>query len=149
MQKMRFDVLIQATPERVWDAVVGDREFREWTRVFNKESRFEGGWRTGDRIRFLGTSDKGETEGMVAEIAESRKPSFLSIRHLGYVHGEAEDTTSEAVKAWAPAYENYALTKTGNGTKCEVAVDVEDKYSTMFAEMWPKALAALKEVAER
>jgi len=29
-----------------------------------------------------------------------------------------------------------------------VEADVEDQYVAMFAEMWPKALAALKQVAE-
>lgn len=149
MQKIRFDVLIEAAPEKVWDAVIGEREFREWTRPFNEHSRFEGGWSKGERIRFLGTNDKGETEGMVAEIAESDRPSYLSIRHLGIIHGGVEDTTSEVVKAWAPAYENYRLTRAGSGTKLEVEADVEDSYAAMFGEMWPKALAALKQVAER
>ena len=76
-------------------------------------------------------------------------PRTSSIRHLGIIHGGAEDTTSEVVKAWAPAYENYRLTRAGSGTKLEVEADVEDSYAAMFGEMWPKALAALKQVAER
>ena len=35
------------------------------------------GWSKGERIRFVGTNDKGETEDPVAEIAESDRPSFL------------------------------------------------------------------------
>lgn len=149
MRKIRFEVQINATPEKVWDAVTGDREFREWTKPFNEQSRFEGGWGKGDKIRFLGSDDKGETAGMVAEIAESRRPDFLSIRHLGTIHGTTEDTTSDAVKAWAPAYENYTLTQTADGTRFEVEADAEDQYVAMFETMWPKALAALKRVAER
>jgi uncharacterized protein YndB with AHSA1/START domain len=149
MQKKHYDVQIQAPPEKVWDAVVGEQEFREWTKPFSPTSRFEGGWSKGEKIRFLATNEKGETEGMIAEIAESEKPSYLSIRHMGYVQHGVEDTTSEAVKAWAPAYENYTLTRTADGTKFEVDVDVEEKYASMFEEMWPKALAALKYVAER
>jgi hypothetical protein len=149
MKKMHFDVVIQAAPERVWDAVVGEREYQEWTRPFSESSRYEGGWNRGDKIRFLATNDKGETEGMVSEIAESRKPSFISIRHLGFVHGNAEDTTSAAVKAWAPAYENYSITATPEGTRFAVEIDTEDQWVSMFDETWPKALAALKGVAER
>ena len=53
------------------------------------------------------------------------------------------------MKAWAPAYENYTFTPTPEGTRFAVEVDTDEKYTPMFAEMWPKALAALKTVAER
>lgn len=48
---------------------------------------------------------------MTSEIAESRKPEFISIKHLGVVLAGKEDTTSEEAKKWAPAYENYTLTR--------------------------------------
>ncbi|MBN1551597.1 SRPBCC domain-containing protein [bacterium] len=149
MVKMQFEVSIRANSKNVWDAVVDDKKFREWTRVFNENSHFEGGWEKGAKIRFLGTSEKGEKEGMVSEIAESRRYSFISIRHLGYVYGDREDTTSETVREWAPAYENYTLTESGNQTKFEVDVDTEERFVEMFKDMWPKALQKLKEIAER
>jgi hypothetical protein len=149
MRKMHFDILIAARPDRVWEAVVNDRDYREWTRPFGETSRFEGGWKQGDRIRFLATNDKGEDEGMVSEIAESRRPSFISIRHLGIVKDGVDDTTSEAAKAWAPAYENYTLVPVGDTTRFEVDLDVDESYVAMMNDMWPKALAAMKQVAER
>lgn len=149
MEKMRFDIHIQAPPEKVWDAVVGEREFREWTRPFNAESRYEGAWGKGEQIRFLGTNDNGETEGMLAEIAESRRPSFLSIRHVGVIRGSADDARRETATDWGPAYENYTLTPTAEGTRFTVEVDTEEEYVQMFSDMWPRALAALKNVAER
>jgi hypothetical protein len=149
MQKMHFDTQIDAPPDEVWDAVVNDASYREWTRPFHPTSRFEGGWNQGDRIRLLATSDQGQTEGMVSEIAESRRPSFISIRHLGIVKDGVEDTTSDAARAWAPAHENYTLVPVGAGTRFEVDLDVADGYVEMMSDMWPKALAALKHVAER
>jgi hypothetical protein len=148
MSKMHFEIFVRAKPARVWETVVDDRKFREWTSVFNEHSHYIGGWEKGDAIRFLGQNEKGEMEGMVSEIAESKKYSFISIRHLGYIQGGKEDSTSDAVRKWAPAYENYTLTEMGDATKFEVDVDVEDKYVGMFQEMWPKALKKFKEVAE-
>jgi hypothetical protein len=51
-------------------------------------------------------NEKGEKEGIISEIAESRKNSFISIRHLGNILNGKEDPTSEEVRKWAPAYEN-------------------------------------------
>ena len=49
---------------------------------------------------------------MVSEIAENKPNEFISIRHLGYIANGIEDTQSEAIRAWAPAYENYTFVAT-------------------------------------
>ena len=86
---------------------------------------------------------------MISEIAESIYPEFISIRHLGYIIMGVEDTTSDAVKKWAPSYENYTLSKIGDDlTEFKLSMDVVDEWYDMFLEMWPKAMAKLKEVAE-
>ena len=149
MRKMHFEISIRASPENVWNAIVDDTNYKEWTSVFHEGSYFEGGWEKGDAIRFLALNERGEKEGMVSEIAESRKYSFISIRHLGIILGSAEDTTSDAVRKWAPAYENYTLTQLGEITKFEVDIDADDEFIDMFKETWPKALEKLKQIAER
>ena len=149
MRKMHFEILVKAKPEEVWNAIVDDRKYREWTSAFQEGSYFEGGWNKGDKIQFLAVNEKGEKEGMFSEIAESRKPFFLSIRNLGVILGGKEDTASDAAKKGFPAYENYTLTQQGDVTKFEVDADADDEFYDMFKEMWPKALEKLKQVAER
>jgi hypothetical protein len=149
MQKMHFKIIIHGKPQEVWDAVVDSQKYREWTSVFHPDSCFEGGWEKGNRICFLACSKNGEKEGMIAEIAESRKYSFISIKHLGYISGGVEDTISEKVKQFAPAYENYSFTPIGDNTKFEVDIDIEEDYVEMFSALWPKALKKLKETVER
>lgn len=85
---------------------------------------------------------------MVAEIAESRKYEFISIRHLGFIANGVEDTTSELAKAWAPAYENYTFLTTPEGTKMVVDQDVAAEWEEHMNEAWPKALRLLKELCE-
>lgn len=149
MRKLHFEIMIRAKPEAVWQAIIGEQSFREWTKPFNEQSHFVGGWNQGDAIRFIGLNEKGEEEGMVSEIAESRPYEHLSIRHLGYIMGGKVDTESEAVKKWAPAYENYTLTPMGEETKFAVDMDAEEEWLEMFKDMWPKSLDKLKEIAER
>ena len=85
-------------------------KYRKWSSAFHPDSCFEGGWEKGDRIYFLTCNKSNEKEGMIAEIAESRKYSFISVKHLGYISGGVEDTSSEKVRQFAPAYENYTFT---------------------------------------
>jgi hypothetical protein len=73
----------------------------------------------------------------------------MSIEHLGYVKDGVEDTTSEKIKAWAGAMENYTL-KTVNGqTEVIVDMDITDEFKDYFIETWPKALKKLKEITEQ
>jgi hypothetical protein len=150
MKKLHFSIEIDASPEHVWEAIVNDVPYREWTEAFCAGSRFKGGWNKGDAIRFFAGDENGELEGMISEIAESRKPEYISIHHLGQIREGKEDFTSDAVKAWAPSYENYTIIPVANGTtRFEVAMDADDSFVEMFSEMWPRALLKLKAVAER
>jgi uncharacterized protein YndB with AHSA1/START domain len=146
---MHFEIDIQAAPERVWEAVVNVGPFEEWTSAFHEGSTFEGGWEKGSAIRFVALEDDGKKVGMVAEIAESRQPEFISIRTLGLIRGDVEDLTSEEARRWTPAYENYTLTPIAGGTRFVVDVDVNEEMADKFLEMWPAGLLKLKAIAER
>ncbi|HEX5685844.1 MAG TPA: hypothetical protein VFY73_17610 [Ideonella sp.] len=85
---------------------------------------------------------------MTSEIAENRPNEFVSIRHLGYIADDGvEDTSSEAIRALAPAYENYTFTATPQGTKLTVDQDMAADFEGM-GEAWPKALETLKALCE-
>jgi uncharacterized protein YndB with AHSA1/START domain len=145
MKTLEFSETIDATPEEVWHAMLDQDTYRIWTTAFAEGSRYKGGWNTGDRIRFVDAEGK---EGIVSEIAESRRYEFVSIRHLGILKDGVEDTDSEEARKWAPAYENYTFTPKDNGTEVSVAIDTTEEYEDWMREAWPKALAKLKEVAE-
>lgn len=150
MNKVSKSIVINARPEIVWETVVDPRKYEEWTRPFAEDSYFEGGWNQGDSIHFLSKNPDGKAEGMAAEIAESRYPEFISIRHIGLVSDGEVDTTSDEAKSWAPAYENYTLEKVAEDqTKFTVDVDTEDEYLEMFENMWPKALELVKDISEK
>ena len=59
-----------------------------------------------------------------------------------------EDTTSDEVKAWAGAHENYTVKEADGVTTVSIEMDTTDEYKSYFEETWPKALAKLKDVAE-
>jgi uncharacterized protein YndB with AHSA1/START domain len=148
MKNLKLDILIDASRETVWDSVVHPAKYRQWTTAFTEGSYFEGGWNKGDKILFLANREN-KISGMLSEIAESRFPEYISIRHLGQITNGVADTESEEVKKWAPMYENYILEKADeNSTRFCVEMDLPDEFYEMFLEMWPKALILLKKVSE-
>ncbi len=150
MHKIHFSIHINAPREKVWNTMLGDATYREWTMPFNPGSYYVGSWDAGSEIRFLGPDPvTGEEGGMFSQIAENRLHEFVSIEHKGIITKGVVDTTSEEVKKWTPAFEKYTFTEKDGGTEVSVDIDVAEEYKDMFNDMWPKALQLLKEIAEK
>lgn len=149
-QTMHFSTVINAPTRKVWDTMLQDATYREWTTPFNPSgsSWYEGDWSQGSRIRFLGAGEDGKVAGMVSQIKENRPYEFMSIEHLGVVQDGQEDTTSDFATQWAPAFENYTFIDKGERTEVRVDMDVVEEHRQMFEESWPKALLKLKQLAE-
>jgi uncharacterized protein YndB with AHSA1/START domain len=143
LKRLQWSVDIAAPTSRVYQMLVRLDSYKQWTSAFGEGLYFEGSWQNGQRIRFLTP----EGHGVISEIAENRPHEFLSVRHLGYIDNGVEDTSSDAIRAWAPAYENYTFTATPLGTKLIVDQDMTAEFESM-AETWPKALAKLKALCE-
>jgi len=154
MKTMNFSIFINAPKEKVWHTMLDDATYREWTQEFNtRGSWYEGDWSAGSTIKFLGPGENGELGGMVAKINENRLYEYVSIEHQGLISNGVIDTTSDAVKQWTPAWENYTFTEKDGGTELHVEMRVPDNYADeykkMFETLWPRALKKLKEITEK
>lgn len=144
LKKLQFSINIAAPAAKVYELMIGEASYRDWTSAFMEGSHYEGSWVQGERIRFLAPSG----EGMVAEIAENKPHEFISVRHLGSIANGVEDTQSESVRAWAPAYENYRFTATPEGSTLTIEQDTVAEYEDYMNNTWPKALERLKMLCE-
>lgn len=150
MQKLHFSITINAPKEKVWNTMLDDKPYQEWTTAFNPGSYYKGDWSKGSKMLFLGPDpETGKEGGMVSRIAENKPYEYISIEHLGIIKNGVEDTTSEEAKKWTPAFENYTLKEKDGVTEVLVDMDSEEDYAKMFAEMWPEGLKKIKEIAER
>lgn len=145
MDRLTFSTTINAPKDKVWRVMLDDATYRQWTSVFSEGSYALTDWKQGSKALFLTP----EGDGMVSRIAAHRPNEFLSIEHLGTVKNGVEDTTSKDVNSWAGAHENYTLRETNGSSALTVEMDVTGEYKKYFEETWPKALAKLKEVAEK
>jgi uncharacterized protein YndB with AHSA1/START domain len=150
MEKLNFKIEINAPKEKVWNTMLEDTTYRLWTTPFNEGSYYKGDWSKGSKIVFLGPNpETGKEGGMVSRIAENKLYEYISIEHLGIINDGVEDTTSDEVKAWAGAFENYSFKERDGKTEVLVDLDSNEEYAEMFQGMWPKALQKLKELAEK
>jgi len=147
MQKLHFKIEINAPKEKVWHTMLDDKTYRIWTEAFMPGSYYKGDWNKGSKILFLAPGEKGEG-GMVSKIKDNQKYKYISIEHLGVVNDGNEDTTSDEVKQWAGALENYTFKEKNGATEVLVDMDINDEFKEMFDGMWPKALQKLKEITE-
>lgn len=143
-KRLQFSTVIGAPVDKVWSIMLAPESYKEWTSAFAEGSYYEGSWNKGARIKFLTPSG----EGMVSEIAENRPQEFISIRHLGYIANGVEDTGSESVRSWAPAFENYTFSAVPEGTRLDIDQDIMAEYEKYMQDAWPKALEKLKLLCE-
>lgn len=146
---MQFEIEINSTPQHVWEIMLGKETYPIWTKAFSEDSRVETDWEKGSKALFL----DGQNRGMVSRIAENIPYRFLSIEHLGMVMNGVEDYDSDEVKKWAGAKENYTLSELNSKTTLRIDMEMDESEENqemikMFAGMWPKALNALKKLAE-
>jgi len=144
MTRLTFSTAINAPKELVWRTLLDDETYRKWTSAFAEGSYAVTDWKPGSKALFVGP----DGTGMVSRIAEHVPNEFLSIEHLGTVKNGVEDSTSTDVQEWAGAHENYTLRDNGSSVTLTIEMDTADGYKEYFEETWPKALAALKDLAE-
>lgn len=145
MEKIRFATQINAPKEKVWSVLWNDASYREWTSAFTAGSHaITDNWKEGSKVLFLDPNGR----GMVSIVAQNKPNEYMSFRHIGEVKDGKEDTTSDAVKAWAGSHENYSISETDGKTELVVDMDITEEFKDMFTKIWPRALENVKKLAE-
>lgn len=151
MEKIQFKVSINAPVTRTYDFMLGitsKSTYEQWTSLFNPTSSYEGNWGKGTKILFVGVDEKGEKGGMVSRIAENIPNRFVSIQHYGLVKADEEITEGPEVEKWANGFENYTFEESDGTTTVTVDLDTTEEFVGFMNEIYPKALAKLKELCE-
>jgi len=148
MRKLHFSIVINASKEKVWNTMLDRDTYRLWTDVFAPGSDYVGDWSKGSKMLF-GAEGTAAVYGMVSRIKENRPHEYISIEHVGIVQNGKEETSSEVMKGWAGALENYTFKEMDDRTEVLVDVDTAEEDEEMFQTTWPKALQKLKQLAEK
>lgn len=144
MEKLKFNISINAPRDKVWKILWAKESYNKWTSFFSESSSMESDWKINGRTVF---SD-GNGNGMISTIAELKENEFLSFKHLGGIKNGVEDFESEEIKKWTGSLENYTLTSNGNFTDLFIDMDMDENYKDFFLKTWPLALRKIKELSE-
>lgn len=151
MKSLQFSINIKAPAAKVYNIMLGidnKTTYEQWTALFNPSSTYEGSWKKGSKILFVGIGEDGKKGGLVSEIAENIPNQFVSIRHYGLLNGEIEITEGPDVEKWAGGLENYSFEENNGITKVTVDVNITEDFVDYMNNTYPNALAKLKEISE-
>jgi uncharacterized protein YndB with AHSA1/START domain len=141
MPTLTFEITVAATAKKTWQVLWFDTTYRQWTSAFMEGSYAVSDWQLGSKIQFLSPGGN----GMYSVIAECQPNERMVFAHQGEVKNHEEQPPA----AWSGSKEGYTLTEKDGFTTVAVSLDTADSYAAYFSQTFPKALAVLKELAEK
>jgi uncharacterized protein YndB with AHSA1/START domain len=148
--KLIFEIKIQNSVNRVFHNMLDDEGYRYWTFAFQPTSHYQGEWKKGNTIHFIGFDAEGKRGGMISRIAEFIPNQFVSLEAIGLIEGDTEILEGDKVEPWAGSLENYYYFANEDGsTTLKVTLDSNDEFASYFQDTYPLALERLKEYSER
>ncbi len=147
MHTLHFSIEIKAPVAKVCQLMLDDAGYRQWTAPFHPTSHFIGNWQTGSKMWFV-AEEHGRQQGMVSRIVAHIPQQHLYIEHIGILKDGTEILQGADVEPWAGAREDYHFTALPDGCRLDVQMDSQQQWADFFQHTWPKALAALKALAE-
>lgn len=139
MEKLHFDIQINAEPEKVWSVLWDDFSFRQWTSAFTEGSFYQGNLKENEIIKFLDP----QNNGMFSKIVTLIPNQEIKFLHLGEIYNGVEATQN-----WGEATERYILTEDENTTHLKVEIQTLEQFKSFFEEKFPDALSNVKHLSE-
>lgn len=142
--KLKFECIIDAPPQKVWDLMWEDGVYRRWTASFHDGSYYKGTLQYGGRIHFLTP----EGDGMYSEIIYFVPHSIIVFKHIGEIRENIEMPLDEASEKWTGFLEQYTYKEKNGATLLMVELDTDPKYKDHLSHSFETALIELKEIIE-
>lgn len=136
---------IHASVEKVWDVLLQDQSYRQWTKVFDEDSYYEGEMKYQGKIKFLSSHNGGLASNVHVYIPYYQ----ISFEHLGVIIDGVEDFDNPQFADWKGARETYTLTPQGSSTHLEIYVELTQEEYEYMSNLWDQALIKIKDLAEK
>ena len=79
VKTLHFEISIDASPQHVWETMLGKDTYPKWVDVAWPGSSYHGEWKQGTQIRFTGAEGGG---GTLAEVTELDPFARVAIDHI-------------------------------------------------------------------
>jgi uncharacterized protein YndB with AHSA1/START domain len=145
IRKHTWSIEIQASVEKVWNVLLNDDTYRQWTAAFCEGSYYRGALEQGGKIHFLSP----EGTGMYSRVVFFQPPAMVMFQHIGEIVDFEEQPLDEASEKWTGSFENYFLNEKEGKTTLVAEVELSPENAAYFGEAFPKGLEKIKELAEK
>lgn len=146
MERLEYKTVIAAPAKIIWETMLQKETYDQWTAKSWPGSTYEGEWKKGEKIRFVGP----DGSGTLAELVEMKPYQEILMRHIAILtSGGGEDRTSETAKSWIGITEGYKFEEQSGKTALTVTLEISAQWREMFDEGWPVALEELKKLSEQ
>jgi hypothetical protein len=139
MEKLTYEIEINAAPEKIWTVLWSEMTYRQWTAAFTEGSFYQGNLEEGSIVKFLDPNNN----GMYSRVEKNIPNKEIKFLHLGEIYEGVE-----APQDWGDATESYLLEETENGTILKSEIQTPDEFKEFFEEKFPKALEVIKNLSQ-
>ena len=143
MQKMQFSIKMDASKEKVWETLWGDKTFRDWGNIIDEGQYMVGKIAEGSEVQFI-SSVSGF--GVTSVIEKLIPHEYVAFKQIADTMDSGEQ---EREKEWTGGMESYELVEKKGITKLIVKTDVPPGQEETFKVRFPKALERVKILAEK
>jgi len=143
MNELRFTVDIRAPKERVWDCLWRDETLRDWASIIDPGTYMVGPLTEGAEVQFISSENGYGVTSLVEKLVPNE---YALLRHHADTQQRGEQVRE---KQWTDGTERYTLSETDGITTLATSVDVPQELEDYFNVAYPKALARVKELAEK
>lgn len=143
MKELHFTTDIRATQQKVWDTLWQDATLREWAGVIDPGTYMRGELVEGGTIEFISAENGYGVTSLVAKVVPGE---YLLLKHQADTKQSGEAKRDDQ---WTGGNETYSLTSKDDVTTLTATFDTPAELEEYFHDAYPKALAKVKEIAER
>lgn len=145
MEKLTYSIAIRSPRQKVWETVTDPESFAKWIGAICENGKMVGDWVEGGHVDFT-DEGRGGTRALIETLVPHEKILCL---HVAVITPDGEIVTSgEGVEEWVGTRENYFFEEANGGTTFTVEMHTHADNAPMFDATWPKALEAIKRLAE-
>lgn len=146
IEKLHFSININATKEKVWEALWNKESYKIWIAPFGEGSHYKGDLAPNSRVHFLMSNGS----GIYSDVMFYKEHSLIVFRHVGGVEDCEEQEIDNESRHWTGCFEVYRLVEiNANTTELEVEVDVTDAHIEFMKKKFPISLEKVKELSEK
>ena len=139
MELLKFEIKINASPEKVWTVLWDDMHYRQWTSAFCEGSFYMGTLEEGSKVQFLDP----DNNGMYSEVVKNIPNKEMVFLHLGEIYSGIETPMD-----WGDATESYFLEGDEEETKLILEINTTEEFKSFFEEKIPQAIQNVKNLSE-